>query len=127
MDATCVDKNCMEVDMIERKMIQRKSVSLILFFFTIIAILSFRVDGVYASTNGRTQAQAVAWANAHVGGPGLDIDGRHGAQCVDFICYYYLELGQAYPWGNACDYVNGGENSQGEDILGDLSSCKFPE
>ena len=51
--------------------------------------------------------EAVAWANSKVG-QSLDYDGYYGAQCVDFIYYYYVYLGQAAPGGNANQFANGG-------------------
>lgn len=54
-----------------------------------------------------TQAEAVNWVNSQMG-KALDFDGSYGAQCVDLTCYYYQYLGQAIPWGNANQYVNGG-------------------
>lgn len=57
-----------------------------------------------ASTNGHTQAEAVAWTKNQIG-KYLDYDGAYGAQCVDLIKYYYAYLGNGkYGTGNATNY-----------------------
>lgn len=58
-----------------------------------------------AATNGKTQSQAVEWANSKVG-QSLDYDGAYGAQCVDLICFYYSFLGNTSPGGNANKYAS---------------------
>ena len=55
-----------------------------------------------ASTNGKTQNDAIEWCEAQLG-KALDWDGAYGAQCVDFIRYYYDFLGQTSS-GYAKDY-----------------------
>ena len=64
----------------------------------------FGVANVQASTNGHTQADAVAWTNAQVG-RGLDYDGVYGNQCVDLIKYYCAYLGVNLGSGNANTYA----------------------
>lgn len=60
-----------------------------------------------ASTNGHTQAEAVAWTNKQIGKK-LDYDGypaKQPYQCVDLIKYYYAYLGNGkYAKGNATEY-----------------------
>ncbi|MBQ9865863.1 MAG: RICIN domain-containing protein [Lachnospiraceae bacterium] len=48
---------------------------------------------------------AVAWAIAQ-NGKALDWDHSYGAQCVDFICYYYNYLGVTPVFGNGSDFVS---------------------
>lgn len=61
--------------------------------------LDFCADGTSV-----TQAEAVAWAASQVG-KSLDYDGYYGAQCVDFIMYYYRFLGVSPVSGNGADYA----------------------
>lgn len=61
-------------------------------------------SNVELSETGTTQSEAVAWANSKVG-QALDYDGANGAQCVDFIMYYYQYLGVRSPGGNGKDYA----------------------
>lgn len=56
-----------------------------------------------AYTGGHSQSDAVAWAQSKEGNY-LDYDGHYGAQCVDFIYYYYQYLGVGVVGGNGCDY-----------------------
>ena len=64
----------------------------------------------FASTGGHTQAEAVAWANAHANAnSALDYDGSYGAQCVDLIAYYYAYLGVPVAMGHAYQFKNGGK------------------
>lgn len=59
-----------------------------------------------ATTNGKTSADAVVWANNHASnGSVLDYDGVYGAQCVDLIKYYYVFLGNDAVNGNGKDYA----------------------
>ncbi|MDO4882037.1 MAG: CHAP domain-containing protein, partial [Oscillospiraceae bacterium] len=53
---------------------------------------------------GITQSQAVAWANSKIG-QALDYDGAYGAQCVDFIFFYYRYLGVNVVAGNGKDFA----------------------
>ena len=52
-----------------------------------------------------TQSEAIAWAASKVG-QSLDYDGAWGAQCVDFIMYYYKFLGESPFYGNGADYAS---------------------
>lgn len=51
----------------------------------------------------KTVNDALAWCESQVG-RALDYDGVYGAQCVDFIYYYYQYLGVSPVGGNASDY-----------------------
>lgn len=62
------------------------------------------LQNLEAYSTTKTQAEAVAWAQAQIG-QSLDYDGAYGAQCVDLIAYYYNFLGEAVPGGNGCDYA----------------------
>ena len=62
---------------------------------------------VFVGAASHTRDEAVAWANSQLN-KSFDYDGAYGAQCVDFIYYYYVYLGQAAPGGNANQFVNGG-------------------
>ena len=86
---------------------RKRSLSMVLAFVMCLSLVTVATPKAGAATGGHTQAEAVAWANSQVG-QSLDIDGQYGAQCVDFVCYYYQYLGQAIPWGNANQYLNGG-------------------
>lgn len=81
---------------------KKRVISLILAVFTIVVMLP-STAGAY--TNGHSAAEALSYVRSLVGRD-LDYDGKHGAQCVDLIAYYYAYLGcAAYIGGNACDYA----------------------
>ncbi|MBQ6265984.1 MAG: CHAP domain-containing protein [Clostridia bacterium] len=78
------------------------------FFLALVLVMSLLMTAgstvASASTNGHTQAEAVAYANSLVyNGQALDYDGN-GAWCIDVIYYYYRFLGQSIPAGNANTY-----------------------
>lgn len=79
------------------------------YLFIIILILSLRITAAYAGTNGRTQAQAVAWAYSQEGQTLEYPDSGLDDPCFDFICCYYQELGQEIPWKNADPSGSGGD------------------
>lgn len=57
-----------------------------------------------ASTNGHTQAEAVAFVNNKaINSESLDYD-NNGKWCIDLIYYYYQYLGHSIPTGNANTY-----------------------
>lgn len=60
-----------------------------------------------ASTNGKTQNDAVIWIKARADESWWEnVNGdSYGCQCTDLIRKYYQFLGQSYVRGNACDYV----------------------
>lgn len=70
----------------------------------IAAPLMLNASDAYASTNGKTAAQAIAWVKSKVG-TGIDMDGAYGNQCVDLTKAYYKYLGQSPVRGNGCDYA----------------------
>ncbi len=59
---------------------------------------------IFAATS-RTKADAVNWLNQRIGAVAADMDGMHGAQCVDFIQEYYQFLGVSGGGGDARDYA----------------------
>ena len=63
-----------------------------------------QASDAYASTGGKTAAQAIAWVRSKVG-KGIDADGANGNQCVDLAKAYYNFLGQSQVRGNGCDYA----------------------
>lgn len=58
---------------------------------------------VSVGATSRSVNDALAWCESQVG-RALDYDGVYGAQCVDFIYYYYQYLGVSPVGGNASDY-----------------------
>lgn len=80
----------------------KKAVSIILCVILVVSIasVSFTADAVVAK---RSNAEAMAWVKSQVG-KSLDYDGEYGAQCVDFIAFYYKYLGTITPGGNGADY-----------------------
>ena len=52
---------------------------------------------------GASAAEAVQWVK-NQSGKAIDVDGYHGAQCVDFIMAYYDYLVGYHVSGNGCDY-----------------------
>jgi len=79
------------------------------YLFIILLISSLRITVAYAGTNGRTQAQAVAWANSQAGQTLEYPDSGLENPCFDLICCYYQELGQAIPWLNVDPSGGGGD------------------
>ena len=79
------------------------------YLFIVMLISSLRITAAYAGTNGRTQAQAVAWANSQTGQTLEFPDSVLEDPCFDLICCYYQELGQAIPWMNADPSGGGGD------------------
>ena len=60
----------------------------------------------FASTGGRSQSDAVAWANARIAEAwAQDFDGISSVQCVDLIKAYYQYLGNDPVKGNGYDYT----------------------
>lgn len=83
---------------------KKRTLSLLLSLCILLALTPAAALPAAASTNGHTQAEAVAWAKQQVG-KYLDYDGAYGAQCVDLTKYYYAYLGNGkYGTGNATNY-----------------------
>ena len=58
-----------------------------------------------ADTSSKEQRkEAVKWLNRQCG-KGFDYDHAYGLQCVDFLKYYYMHLGEGVRRGNAKDYI----------------------
>ena len=70
----------------------------------IIILICFSIIIVPSFATGKTQDQAIEWAQSKLG-ESLDYDGAYGAQCVDLIKYYYEYLGVKPVQGNGCDYA----------------------
>lgn len=81
----------------------KKIISVFLSIIMTISTISFFGTTAFASA-AHTQAEAVSWAKSQVGNS-LDYDNQYGAQCVDFIAFYYQYLGTTTPGGNACKYA----------------------
>jgi len=74
--------------------------------FVVIILQAHFIGTAFASTGGKTQSDAVAWAENHAANRSvLDHDGAYGAQCVDLIRYYYVYLGNSAVSGNGKDYA----------------------
>lgn len=84
-----------------KKAIQ-KIVTLLLVVATLISTSAVVTLPVAATS--RTVSDAMNWCESQVG-KALDYDGNYGAQCVDFIYYYYQYLGVSPVGGNGNDYA----------------------
>lgn len=62
------------------------------FFLAAVFLLPLGLGKIPAYATARSAAEALSWCDAQVG-RSLDYDGAYGAQCVDFIYYYYQYLG----------------------------------
>lgn len=83
---------------------KKRAISLLVCLSLVLALAPALSQPAAASTNGHTQAEAVAWVKSQIG-KYLDYDGAYGAQCVDLIKYYYAYLGNGkYGTGNATNY-----------------------
>lgn len=83
---------------------KKRVISLLVCLSLALALVPALSQPAAASTNGHTQAEAVAWVKNQIG-KYLDYDGAYGAQCVDLIKYYYAYLGNGkYAKGNATTY-----------------------
>lgn len=82
--------------------IMKKIIAILCAFATFFSVMSNL--GITAFATSKTQSEAVNWANSKIG-QSLDYDGVYGAQCVDFIKYYYSYLGVNPVKGNGCDYA----------------------
>lgn len=82
---------------------KRTIISFLAIVMIITMIPTFNM-GITAQATSKTSTDAVNWANAQVG-KSLDYDKWYGAQCVDYIMYYYNYLGVTPASGNGCDYA----------------------
>ena len=74
-------------------------------FLALIMVLSIiPMSKIESSATSITSTQAISWCQSKVNSA-LDYDGEYGAQCVDFIMYYYQYLGVSPVGGDACDYA----------------------
>lgn len=83
------------------KRIVRRFVSMFLAFVTILTASAITALPVGATS--RSVSDALNWCESQVG-KSLDYDRVAGAQCVDFIYYYYQYLGVSPVGGNAYEY-----------------------
>lgn len=86
------------------KTIFKRTITSFLALVMIIAMIPTFNMGITAQATSKTSTDAVNWANAQVG-KSLDYDKWYGAQCVDYIKYYYNYLGVTPVNGNGCDYA----------------------
>ena len=63
------------------------------------------ISPITVNALSKSADDAINWCASKIG-QALDYDGAYGAQCVDFIMYYYQFLGVSGGGGNACDYVS---------------------
>ncbi|MBQ9229102.1 MAG: CHAP domain-containing protein [Eubacterium sp.] len=82
----------------------KRIISLVLSVVMLMSVVFGMTFTAQAATN-KTKSEAVAWAKSQVG-KALDYDGSYGAQCVDFIYYYYKYLGKTPQGGNASAYIS---------------------
>ena len=75
-----------------------KRIVTVVFVFTFLVSYIFNVNA-YAET-ARTREEALNWVRSQEG-KFLDFDRQYGAQCVDFLSFYYQYLGKPILWGNA--------------------------
>ncbi|MGN1166496.1 MAG: RICIN domain-containing protein [Lachnospiraceae bacterium] len=70
-----------------------------------VSLNMFQPLNVHATTNGKTQSDAVNWVCARGDEAWcVDVDGVYGCQCVDLIMAYYDYLLGYHVSGNAIDY-----------------------
>lgn len=83
--------------------IKRRILSLILSLAMIITLVPM-METVEVKATNKSALDAVSWCKSQLG-KSLDYDGIYGAQCADFIKYYYQYLGVSPTNGNGCDYA----------------------
>ena len=85
---------------------RRRILSVVLCLCLTAALLPAVTLPARASTNGHSQADAVAWTKSQIG-KYLDYDKKYGCQCWDLAKYYYVYLGSGkYCVGNATNFVS---------------------
>lgn len=85
---------------------KRRVISILLALVMTVMLMPFYYGESYASTNGHTQAEAVAWANQrYFENWGRDLDGN-GLWCIDLIHAYRDYLGVPRGSGHAYTYQN---------------------
>lgn len=78
---------------------------MVLSIFTALPFTASAKEVEIAGTGtSKTQSEALTWIRSQVG-KSLDYDGSYGAQCVDFVMYYYKFLGVNPSSGNGGDYT----------------------
>lgn len=94
--------------MYKKKLFAKRAIVALLVLCIILGVMPvtgiMKTQVAKAGTAGHTSDDAIAWAASKVG-QALDYDGQYGAQCVDFIAFYYKYLGANPPWGNADSYT----------------------
>lgn len=91
----------------KRRMIRpigKRFLSLLIAVIMLLSTSIFTTVSTSAVTQ-RTVSEALSWCESQVD-KALDYDGKYGAQCVDFIYYYYQYLGVNPAGGNAIDYAS---------------------
>ena len=89
------------------KYLKRTAEILVLVLVLVVSVNMIRPSYAGATTNGKTQSDAVNWACARGNeGWNQDVDGVYGCQCVDLILAYYDYLLGYHQSGNAKDYSN---------------------
>ncbi len=92
--------------MCKKKTLFQNLTILIMSLLLMTATVALNLTPVWATTNGKTQANAVDWACARGNERWWqDVDGVYGCQCVDLILAYYDYLLGWHASGNAVDYT----------------------